>query len=89
VDVAEQVGLSVGNTIDAIAAQTIFHLPILGEFRKCCWLRPMLIEFYLAIVLDAAARPTGAPLKVSMESALELLQQVVVDQEFSPFYADG
>jgi len=50
-------------------------------------------EIYLAIVLDAAARrpvllgsPQGG---IDVESALELLQQVVVDQEFSPFYADG
>jgi succinyl-CoA synthetase beta subunit len=48
-------------------------------------------EFYLAVVLDAAAR---RPLLlgsfqggIDVESAPELLQQVVVEQEFSPFYA--
>jgi succinyl-CoA synthetase beta subunit len=48
-------------------------------------------EFYLAVVLDAVARrplllgsPQGG---IDVESAPELLQQVVVDQEFSPFYA--
>jgi len=47
-------------------------------------------EFYLAIVLDAAARRPvllGSPQGVSMWN-LELLQQVVVDQEF-PHFADG
>jgi len=59
VDVAEQVGLSLWKTrLMIAAAQTIFHLPIPGEF-------PVLLaeakynadrEFTLAIVLDAAAR---------------------------------
>jgi succinyl-CoA synthetase beta subunit len=85
----------VENTIDAIAAaQTIFHLPILGELPEVLLAEAKYNadrEFYLAIVLDAAARrpvllgsPQGG---IDVESALELLQQVVVDQEFSPFYA--
>lgn len=85
----------VGNTIDAIAAaQTIFHLPILGEFPEVLLAEAKYNadrEFYLAVVLDAAARrpvllgsPQGG---IDVESALDLLQQVVVEQEFSPFYA--
>lgn len=85
----------VANTIDAIAAaQTIFHLSILGELPEVLLAEAKYDadqEFYLAVVLDAAARrplllgsPQGG---VDVESAPELLQQVVVDQEFSPFYA--
>lgn len=85
----------VGNTIDAIAAaQTIFHLPILGEFPEVLLAEAKYNsdqEFYLAVVLDAAARrpvllgsPQGG---IDVESAPELLQQVVVEQDFSPFYA--
>lgn len=85
----------VENTIDAIAAaQTIFHLPILGEFPEVLLAEAkydVTREFYLAVVLDAAARrplllgsPQGG---IDVESAPQLLQQVVVEQEFSPFYA--
>lgn len=85
----------VENTIDAIAAaQTIFHLPILSEFPEVLLAEVKYNadrEFYLAVVLDAAARrpvllgsPQGG---IDVESTLELLQQVVVDQDFSPFYA--
>lgn len=85
----------VENTIDAIAAaQTIFHLPILGEFPEVLLAEAkydVTREFYLAVVLDAAARrplllgsPQGG---IDVELAPELLQQVVVEQEFSPFYA--
>lgn len=85
----------VENTIDAIAAaQTIFHLPILGEFPEVVLAEAKYDadkEFYLAVVLDAAVRrpvllgsPQGG---VDVESSPELLQQVVVEQEFSPFYA--
>ena len=85
----------VENTIDAIAAaQTIFHLPILGEFPEVLLAEAKYDaerEFYLAVVLDAAVRrpvllgsPQGG---VDVESSPELLQQVVVEQEFSPFYA--
>ncbi len=83
------------NTIDAIAAaQTIFHLPILGEFPEVLLAEAkydVTREFYLAVVLDAAARrplllgsPQGG---IDVESTPDLLQQVVVEQEFSPFYA--
>lgn len=85
----------VANTIDAIAAaQTIFHLKILGELPEVLLAEAKYDvdqEIYLAVVLDAAARrplllgsPQGG---VNVESAPELLQQVVVEQEFSPFYA--
>lgn len=85
----------VTNTIDAIAAaQTIFNLPILGEFPDVLLAEAKYDsnqEFYLAVVLDAVARrpillgsPQGG---IDVESAPELLQQVVVEQEFSLFYA--
>ena len=85
----------VTNTIDAIAAaQTIFNLPILGEFPEVLLAETKYDsdrEFYLAVVLDSVVRrpillgsPQGG---VDVESAPELLQQVVVDQEFSPFDA--
>lgn len=85
----------VTNTIDAIAAaQTIFNLPILDEFPEVLLAEAKYDserEFYLAVVLDAVAR---RPLLlgsvqggIDVESTPELLQQVVVEQEFSPFYA--
>lgn len=85
----------VTNTIDAIAAaQTIFNLPILGEFPEVLLAEAkydLNQEFYLAVVLDAVAR---RPLLlgsqqggVDVESSPELLQQVVVEEDFSPFYA--
>ena len=50
----------VTNTIDAIAAaQTIFNLPILGEFPEVLLAEAKYNsdrEFYLAIVIDAVAR---------------------------------
>lgn len=85
----------VANTIDAIAAaQTIFHLPILGELPEVLLAEAKYDadrEFYLAVVLDAAARRPvilgSTQGGIDVESAPELLQQVVVDQDFSPFYA--
>ncbi len=85
----------VANTIDAIAAaQTIFNLPILGEFPEVLLAEAKYDadrEFYLAVVLDAAARrpvllgsPQGG---IDVELALEQMQYVVVEQDFSPFYA--
>jgi succinyl-CoA synthetase beta subunit len=83
------------NTIDAIAsAQAIFHLPILGQYPEILLAEPKYetdSEFYLAIALDSATR---RPLLLGsqyggleIESKPEHIQQVVVDQEFSPFYA--
>ena len=85
----------VANTIDAIAAaQTIFNLPILGEFPEVLLAEAKYDanqEFYLAVVLDTAARrpvllgsPEGG---IDVELALEQMQHIVVEQEFSPFYA--
>lgn len=85
----------VTNTIDAIAAaQTIFNLPILGELPEVVLAEAKYDldqEFYLAIVLDADARRPlllgSSQGGIDVESSPELLRQVVVDQEFSPFYA--
>ena len=85
----------VENTIDAIAAaQIIFHLPILGEFPEVLLAEAKYNsdqEFYLAVVLDSAVRRPvllgSSQGGVDVELALDLLQQVVVEQEFSPFYA--
>ncbi len=85
----------VANTIDAIAAaQTIFNLPIVGEFPEVLLAEAKYDadrEFYLAVVLDAAVRrpvllgsPQGG---IDVELALEQMQHVVVEQDFSPFYA--
>lgn len=85
----------VENTIDAIAAaQTIFQLPILGEFPRALLAEAKYNaeqEIYLAVVLDATVRrpillgsPQGG---IESELTLEQMQQIVVEQEFSPFYA--
>ncbi len=85
----------VENTIDAIAAaQAMFNLPLGGEY-------PMTLlaearydverEFYLAVVLNQSIR--RPMLLGSMEGGVDVqtakgqMQQVVVDGEFSPFYA--
>lgn len=85
----------VGNTIDAMAvAQTIFHLPILGKYPEVLLAEAKYDadrEFYLAVVLDSSSRRPvllgsqqgGA----DVESQLDQIQQVSVEQEFSPFYA--
>lgn len=85
----------VGNTIDAMAvAQTIFHLPILGKYPEVLLAEAKYDadrEFYLAVVLDSSSRRPvllgsqqgGA----DVESQIDQIQQVVVEQEFSPFYA--
>jgi len=85
----------VKNTIDAIAAaQTIFNLPILGELPSVLLAESKYDvdrEIYLAVVLDAAVnRPVllGSPQGgIDVESVIEQMQQVVVEQDFSPFYA--
>ncbi len=85
----------VANTIDAVAAaQNIFHLPINTEYPEVLLAEAKYDtdrEFYLAVVLDRAAR---RPLLLgssqggtSTELAMEQMQQVVVDEGFSPFYA--
>jgi succinyl-CoA synthetase beta subunit len=85
----------VENTIDAVAAaQAIFHLPIMGCYPELLLAEAKYNadrEFYLAVMLDSSTR---RPLLlgsqqggVDVESKLEHMQQVVVDQEFSLFYA--
>ncbi|WP_392407193.1 ATP-grasp domain-containing protein [Chlorogloeopsis fritschii] len=82
-------------TIDAIAAaQSIFNLPILGELPEVLLAEVKYDaeqEFYLAVVLDTAVcRPIllgCTQADIDWESAGEKMQHVVVEQEFSPFYA--
>lgn len=85
----------VENTIDAIAAaQTIFHLPIMGQYPQVLLAEARYDaerEFYLAVALDYTLRrpvllgsPQGG---MDVEGVMAQMQQVVIDQEFSPFYA--
>ncbi|WP_193199559.1 succinate--CoA ligase subunit beta [Nostoc sp. MG11] len=82
-------------TIDAIAAaQSIFNLPIWGELPEVLLAESQYDakqEFYLAVVLDTAVcRPVLLGCKeanIDWESAGEKMVHVVVEQEFSPFYA--
>lgn len=85
----------VANTIDAIAAaQAIFHLPIMGEYPQVLLAEAKYNadrEFYLAVVLNRSLR---RPLLlgsqqggVDVQSAREQMQHVIVDQEFSAYYA--
>jgi succinyl-CoA synthetase beta subunit len=85
----------VENTIDAIAAaQTIFRLPIMGEYPEVLLAEArynVQQELYLAVALDCSLR--RPVLLGSVEGGMDLdlvmkhLQQVVVEQEFSSFYA--
>ena len=85
----------VETTIDAIAAaQNIFNLPIMGELPTVLLAEAKYDaeqEFYLAVVLDSAVcRPVLLGCKeadIDWESAGEKMQHVIVEQEFSPFYA--
>ncbi len=85
----------VETTIDAIAAaQTIFNLPIWGDLPDVLLAESKYNgqeEFYLAVVLDTAVcRPVFLGCKeadIDWESAGERMQHIVVEQEFSPFYA--
>jgi succinyl-CoA synthetase beta subunit len=85
----------VENTIDAIAAaQSIFNLPIMGQYPQVLLAEARYKpdrELYLAVVIDRSSR---RPLLlgsqaggIEIESLLQKIQQVLVDQEFSPFYA--
>lgn len=85
----------VENTIDAIAvAQSIFNLPIMGQYPQVLLAEARYKpdrELYLAVVIDRSSR---RPLLlgsqaggIEIESLLQEIQQVLVDQEFSPFYA--
>ena len=85
----------VENTIDAIAAaRTIFNLPILGEYPKVLLAEAKYNtsqEFYLAIVIDRlACRPVllgSTDGGMNINAILNQIQQVVVYDEFSSFYA--
>ncbi|KOP26474.1 ATPase [Hapalosiphon sp. MRB220] len=82
-------------TIDAIAAaQNIFNLPILGELPEVLLAEAKYNakqELFLAVVLDTAVcRPILLGCKeadIDWESAGKKMQHVVVEQDFSPFYA--
>jgi succinyl-CoA synthetase beta subunit len=85
----------VENTIDAVAAaQTIFNLPILGEYPKVLLAEAKYNsnqELYLAVVLNRSIRRPvllgSQKGGVDVQSAIDEMQHVVVDHEFSPFYA--
>lgn len=85
----------VETTIDAIAAaQTIFNLSIWGELPEVLLAESKYDgseELYLAVVLDTAVcRPVllgSKEANIDWELAGEKMQYVVVEQEFSPFYA--
>lgn len=85
----------VANTIDAIAAaRTIFNLSILGEYPEVILAEAHYNaerEFFLAIVLDYELQcPVllgSACGGMNVNALLANLQQVVVDTEFSLFYA--
>ncbi|MDJ0695819.1 succinate--CoA ligase subunit beta [Mastigocoleus sp. MO_188.B34] len=85
----------VETTIDAIAAaHNIFNLPILGELPDVLLAEAKFEvhkEFYLAVVLDTAlCRPVllgcNEP-DIDWERSENKMQHVVVEQDFSPFYA--
>jgi succinyl-CoA synthetase beta subunit len=85
----------VENTIDAIAAaQAIFNLPIMGEYPQVLLAEAkydVAREFYLAVALNCATRRPvllgSTQGGIEVRSAIEQMQQVVVEEEFSPFYA--
>ncbi|NET51243.1 MAG: hypothetical protein F6K09_21720 [Merismopedia sp. SIO2A8] len=85
----------VENTIDAIAAaRAVFNLPILGQYPQVLLAESRYDadqEFYLALLLDYELR--HPVLLGSVEGGLnsvlarEQMQKVIIEQEFSPFYA--
>jgi len=85
----------VETTIDAIAtAQNIFNLPIYGELPEVLLAEAKYNieqELYLAIVLDTAVcRPIllgCSEADIDWDEAGEKMQHVVVEEQFSPFYA--
>lgn len=85
----------VENTIDAIAAaRTIFNLPIMGQYPEVLLAESRYdaeMEFFLAVVLDYhLQRPVllgSSAGGIHIELLLEKMQKVVVEDEFSPFYA--
>jgi succinyl-CoA synthetase beta subunit len=85
----------VENTIDAIAAaRNIFNLPILGEYPEVILAEARYNseqEVFLAVLLDyQLQRPVllgSAKGGIDVDTLLEHLKKVVVEEEFSPFYA--
>lgn len=85
----------VETTIDAVAAaQAIFNLSISGEYPTVLLAEAKFEaeqEFYLAVVLDRSVRRPilmgSQQGGLNIESAIEQVQQVVVYEEFSAFYA--
>ena len=85
----------VENTIDAIAAaRAIFNLPIIGEYPQVLMAEARYDaerEFFLAVVLDYQLQfPVllgSASGGINIEALLENMQKVVVEEEFSAFYA--
>jgi succinyl-CoA synthetase beta subunit len=85
----------VANTIDAIAAaSSIFNLAIMGEFPQVLLAEAQYDteqEIYVAVVLDYQL---GLPVLlgsaqggINIEKVVEQMQKVIIDQQFSPFYA--
>ncbi|NJM86560.1 MAG: succinate--CoA ligase subunit beta [Hydrococcus sp. RU_2_2] len=85
----------VENTIDAIAAaRTIFNLPIMGEYPEFILAEARYNaqeEFFLAVLLDyqLQRRVLLGSTKggMDLDTLLKHMQQVVIEGEFSPFYA--
>jgi succinyl-CoA synthetase beta subunit len=85
----------VENTIDGIAAaQTMFNLPIFGEVPQVLLAEAKYAasrEFYLAVLIDYRSRK---PVLLGSErggmdlvAVMDSLQQVTIEDNFSPFYA--
>lgn len=85
----------VENTIDAIAvAQSLFNLPIKGEYPQVILAESrydLENELFLAIIIDYALKKPvllgSACGGDNLEHLLKNLQQCVIEEEFSPFYA--
>lgn len=85
----------VENTIDAIAvAQSLFNLPIKGEYPQVILAETrydLENELFLAIIIDYALKKPvllgSASGGDNLEDLLKNLQQCVIKEEFSPFYA--
>lgn len=85
----------VENTIDAIAAaHTIFNLPIMGEYPQALLAEAKYNadqEFYLAVVLNRTIRRPvllgSQQGGIDVQAAIEQMQHVIVDDQFSPYYA--
>lgn len=85
----------VENTIDAIAAaQALFKLPISGDCPQVLLAEAKYNpeqELYLAIAIDTKARRPvllgSVEGGVSIDLAIDHIQKVVVEQEFTSFYA--